>query len=175
MIIDEIYDVVDKDGNVLGQATWTECHTKGLLHQNVHGLVFKDKNKKTMLIKKRSSSMVQEPSLWEVAVSGHMLTGTTPEDQIRKEFGEELWGLPDIPEKIEFRKVKRFLNHDIPKNFEVIHLFEIIFPGPFKFISGESEGLPIWVNVEDLLEDMNRNPKKYAKFTINTVKNYYRD
>ena len=59
MILEEVYDVVDKNGNKIGEATWTQVHTKGLLHQNVHGLVFKDDTRKETLIKKRS--MLQRP------------------------------------------------------------------------------------------------------------------
>ena len=36
----EIYDVVDHDNRVTGQATRREIHEKSLLHRSVHTLVF---------------------------------------------------------------------------------------------------------------------------------------
>ncbi len=48
--MDEIYDVIDKEGNKISTATWTEVHTKGLLHQVAAVLIFKDDSKSEVLI-----------------------------------------------------------------------------------------------------------------------------
>ncbi len=61
---DEVYDVFDMQGNKVGTATWTECHSKGLVHRTVSALVFKDDTKREMLIQRRSLQMTQSPGTW---------------------------------------------------------------------------------------------------------------
>ncbi len=78
MILEEVYDVVDKSGNKIGEATWTEVHTKGLLHQNVHGILFSDETKKWTYFKKRSENAAEEAGKYEIAVAGHMISGEKP-------------------------------------------------------------------------------------------------
>ena len=173
MKLEELYDIVDKNGGKIGEATWTPIHTKGLLHQTVHGLVFKDEKKKEVLIKKRSSIMHQGPGLIEIAVAGHILSGFTPEKTINKELSSELFGSKSLPSDIKIKTIGRYFNNDIPNNHEIAYLFEIIFQGPF-YISEESEGKAFWIYWNELVDDMRRNPKKYAHYSINAVTEYSR-
>jgi hypothetical protein len=48
----EIYDVVDKMDQVVGQATRREIHQKNLLHRSIHILVFNFQNE--VFLQKRS-------------------------------------------------------------------------------------------------------------------------
>ena len=143
MILEEVYDVVDKNGNKIGEATWTQVHTKGLLHQNVHGLVFKDDTRKETLIKKRSMLQPQEKGLFEISVAGHILSGYTPDKAIEKETEEELLGKV-LPKTIKIKQMGSYFNHDLPNNYEIAYLYEIIYPGPF-FASEESDGKAFWI------------------------------
>ena len=170
MILEEIYDVVDKNGNKIGKATWTEVHTKGLLHQNVHGIVFKDERRIETLIKKRSANMPQGMGLFEIAVAGHILSGYTPDKAIEKETEEELLGKV-LPKTIKIKQMGSYFNHDLPNNYEIAYLYEIIYPGPF-FASEESDGKAFWIGWKELLEDMKKNPKKYAQYSINAINEY---
>ncbi|MBI2327235.1 NUDIX domain-containing protein [Candidatus Curtissbacteria bacterium] len=168
----EIYDVVDKRGRKIGSATWVECHTKGLLHQAVHGILFKDKSRKEVLIKRRSLGMVQGPGQWEIAVAGHMISGDTPKQAILKEIEEELFCENKVPSDIIVKRICSYFNNDILDNHEIAYLFEIIYPGPFYIDQEESSGEPKWVNLMDLVNDTKFNPKKYAQFSINAINTY---
>ena len=168
----EIYDVVDKKGRTIGTASWIECHTKGLLHQSVHGLVFKNKSRKLTLIKRRSTAMVQEPGVWEIAVAGHMISGDSPQQSLIKEIEEELFSGKKIPSGISIKMYSKYFNNDIPNNNEISYLFEITCPGPFNIDQEESVGKPKWVTLQVLANDMKTNPEKYAQFSINAIDNY---
>lgn len=170
MRLEEPYDVVDKKGNKIGEARWTEIHTKGLLHKTVHGIVFKDQARYETLIKRRSSKMHQGPGLLELAVAGHVLSGYTPEQTIEKEIKEELFENKNIPKDTKIKRVGFYFNNDIPNNHEIAYVFEIIHPGPF-FASEESEK-PFWIGWKDLILDMKTSPEKYAQYSINAINEY---
>ena len=57
----EIYDVVDADDHVIGQATRREIHKKGLRHRSVHILVFNQEGK--LFLQKRSLLKDESPGL----------------------------------------------------------------------------------------------------------------
>lgn len=172
MRFNELYDVIDKKGNKIGVANWTECHTRGLLHQCVHGILFRTDERKEVLMKKRSYQMVQEPGVWEIAVAGHMLSGTTPAEEIKKEFQEELFPGRKLPRNSKIKMVGSFLNNDILNNHELVYLFEIICPGPFLPDIDEVEGKPIWMEFKQVLRDIKTNPIKYAQYSINALSKY---
>lgn len=94
--------------------------------------------------------MVQEPSVWEIAVAGHILSGTTPEGEIKKEYSEELFLERKFPRNFKIKMVGSFLNNDILNNHELVYLFEIICPGPFSPDIEEVEGKPIWMEFKQV-------------------------
>ena len=168
----EIYDIVDRNGKKIGSATWVECHTKGLLHKVVHGLVFRDESRTETLIKLRNKNMVQGPNELEIAVAGHMISPDTPRQSILKEIEEELFSGDKIPIGLTVKKIGSYFNNDILNNHEIAYLFEIIYPGPFNIDQEEASGKPRWVKLTDLVSDMKNNPQKYAQFSINAVNTY---
>ena len=116
--------------------------------------------------------MVQEPRLWEIAVAGHLLSGKTPKQGIMEEFQEELFSNRELPSNFAIRKICSFFNNDIPNNHELVYLFEIIYPGPFVADLEEIEGEPVWIDFDQLLRNIKNNPKKYASYSINSLKEY---
>ena len=170
MKVEELYDVLDEDYRVIGQASWSIVHKYGLLHQGVHGILFKNKLRKETLIKRRNKSMVQDSGHLEISVAGHTISGQSPEDAIKNELQEELLG-GIIPKSCSVSKIGTYLNNDIPNNNELIHLYEIIYPGPFT-TDEESEGQPEWLNFKDLLREMRNHPKHFAQYSINATYEY---
>lgn len=168
---DEVYDVIDQSGAKIGTATWTEVHTKGLLHPNVSVLIFKDKSKQETLLQRRSSTMHQQPGKWQHAAGGHVLAGETPDEGIQKELQEELFHNHPLPQ-FKIKKILTFHNHDIPNNHELLTLYEVIYPGPFFPDPKEVAGAPIWIKWADLLKDMGANPRKYTPAFHNIIEAY---
>lgn len=159
--MDEIYDVVDEDGNKIREATWTEVHTQGLLHPTVAVLIFKDSSKKEVLLQKRSEKMRQTPGLWQHSAGGHILAGDTPDQAILKEIQEELFFEHALP-KLEIKKITTFLQKDFPNNNEFLNLYETEYAGPFYPDQKEVAEEPVWMKWEELIESLKKDPEKYT-------------
>jgi isopentenyldiphosphate isomerase len=169
---DEVYDIFDKEGRVIGTATWSECHRKGLIHQVSSVLVFKDSSKKEILLQKRSDKMNQDPSLLQHSAGGHTISGKTPEEGAEEELREELFRDHELS-KLKLTKVCTFFQNDLPNNNEIMNVFEFVYPGPFYFGKELAEE-PVWVKWEDLIKDVEENSQKYTKSFRNILDNYGR-
>ena len=97
-IQDEIYDVVDKMDQVIGQATRREIHQKNLLHRSIHILVFNYQNE--VFVQKRSMAKDENPGLWDTSSAGHVDSGETYDECAHRELWEEL-GIKAILKPLE--------------------------------------------------------------------------
>lgn len=86
---EEMFPIVDEDGNITGAATRGECHggTK-LLHPVVHLHVFNSKGE--LYLQRRPMWKDIQPGKWDTAVGGHVDLGECVEDALRREVREEL-------------------------------------------------------------------------------------
>lgn len=91
---EEIFPIVDAEGNVVGQASRKECHNGSkLLHPVIHLHIFNSKGE--LYLQKRSSTKDIQPDKWDSSVGGHIDLGETPEQATHREAGEEI-GIHDI-------------------------------------------------------------------------------
>lgn len=84
----EIFDVVDEDDAVTGQATRGEVHAKGLLHRAVHVFVFNKRG--DLLMQRRSMLKDAHPGVWDSSVAGHLDAGEDYEAAALREMEEEM-------------------------------------------------------------------------------------
>lgn len=92
--LEEVFIVVDKNDNVLGQRSRRECHRdKTLIHRAVGVVIFDTKGR--ILLQKRSLTKDLQPGYWAISSAGHVSKGETYEQAVKRELIEEL-GI-DVP------------------------------------------------------------------------------
>ena len=86
---EEIFPLVDEQGNVIGQATRSECHSGSmLLHPVIHLHVFNEEGK--LYMQKRSSTKDIQPDKWDSSVGGHIDLNETATEAALREAKEEI-------------------------------------------------------------------------------------
>jgi isopentenyldiphosphate isomerase/intracellular septation protein A len=91
---EEWFDLVDAEGRVTGRAPRSVCHSrKGLLHPVVHLHVLDGRDR--LFLQKRSLAKEIQPGKWDTAVGGHVRSGETVEQALKRETAEET-GLEDL-------------------------------------------------------------------------------
>jgi isopentenyldiphosphate isomerase len=100
---DEWFDLVDTEGQVVGRAPRTVCHSgPGMLHPVVHMHVVDSRDR--IYLQKRAADKQIQPGKWDTAVGGHIQSGEKVEDALKRETAEEL-GL----HRFEARFVSRYV------------------------------------------------------------------
>lgn len=90
---DELFEVVDETGRVLGVAPRGRCHgDPSLLHQSVHVFVFDGQHR--LFLQRRSLRKDSQPGKWDSSVGGHMAPGEQPLESALRETQEELGFTP---------------------------------------------------------------------------------
>lgn len=99
MAKDEIFPLVNEQGEVVGKATRRECHSGSkLLHPVVH-LHVRDAEGR-LYLQKRSMTKDIQPGKWDTAVGGHIDFGECVEEALMREAREELGLTRFVPEKL---------------------------------------------------------------------------
>lgn len=113
---EEIFDIVDNNDNVIGQAARSAVHAQGLWHRGAHIFLFTPDGK--LIVQQRSADRKQYASLWDCSVSEHVKAGEDYVTAAQRGLWEEL-GLRDVTltPRIRFR-----LNYG-PNDNEISLLF----------------------------------------------------
>ena len=138
---EEWFDIVDERGNVISKALRSQVHgNPKLLHPTVHLHIFSSKNQ--IYLQKRAADKDLYPGRWDTAVGGHVASGEKIDTALHRETKEEL-GI-----KIEdFRLLFRYVMRNQWES-ELIHVFEIVYDGPFKLNEEEIETGRFWSGFE---------------------------
>lgn len=96
---EEMFPVVDEEGNITGAATRGECHNGSkLLHPVVHLHVFNSRGE--LYLQKRPEWKDIQPGKWDTAVGGHIDLGESVEIALKREVQEELNITGFVPERL---------------------------------------------------------------------------
>ena len=92
--MDEIFEIVDGENNVIGTAPRSQCHgNPDLCHRTAHVIVLNQNG--NILLQKRSPDKDIQPGKWDTAVGGHLMIGETFEQAAVREMNEELGISPE--------------------------------------------------------------------------------
>jgi isopentenyldiphosphate isomerase len=84
----ELVDVLDDEGNVVGVARRSEIRERKLRHRACYVLVFNPAGE--LLIHQRTETKDVFPSYWDVTVGGVLAAGETWEEGTKREIQEEI-------------------------------------------------------------------------------------
>lgn len=85
---EEIFDVVDENDRVIGQAARSDVHARGLLHRAANVFVFDSQGR--LLLQMRSATKDEYPLCYTSSASGHLDSGESYEEAAVRELHEEL-------------------------------------------------------------------------------------
>lgn len=137
---DELFPVVDEDGNIVGTATRGECHGGSkLLHPVVHLHVFDGKG--NLFLQKRPEWKDIQPGKWDTSVGGHVDLGEDVSSALKREVSEELGIEAFVPEFI----VSYVFESD--RERELVFVHKTVYDGPI-LPSAELDGGRFWSREE---------------------------
>ena len=112
----ELFPIVDVNGNIIGSATRQECHSGSmLLHPVVHLHVFR--NDGAIYLQKRSMNKDIQPGKWDTAVGGHVDLGESIYIAVKREAKEELGIDIDTPKYLCSYTFRSSIEHELVNVF----------------------------------------------------------
>jgi isopentenyl-diphosphate Delta-isomerase len=171
---DEVFDVVDANDVVTGQATRREVHARGLWHRAVHVLVFEPAEEterrathdgKTavtgcrVFLQKRSMAKDTAPGRWDSSCSGHVDAGEGYAEAAVRELHEEIGLVVSGPEALTalFK-----LPASAETGWEFVWVYRIESRGPFALHPAEIERGEWW-GAEELTRAVEERPGEFAR------------
>ncbi|MHB8881771.1 MAG: NUDIX hydrolase [Thermodesulfovibrionales bacterium] len=146
----EMLEIVDKEGNVLGRAARSVLHADpSLIHRVVHVLVFNDSGE--LLLQRRSMNKDVAPGKWDTSVGGHISPGEDPPAAARREMREEL-GI-EGPDDLAFLHTYLFTNH---RESELVSTFRCTCNGGFSINRDEIDEVRYWT-MDEIREGLGRS------------------
>lgn len=135
--MEELFDIVDNQDRVIGQAPRSACHgNPALIHRVAHVLVFNSAGQ--LLLQKRSETKDVQPGRWDTSVGGHLDPGEDYRDGALREMAEEL-GV--VGQELNYLYSYPHRNAFESEN---VSTFLVRYDGPFRFDTQEIDGIDFY-------------------------------
>lgn len=143
----ELFPVVDEQGNITGTATRGECHSGSkLLHPVIHLHIFNSKGE--LYLQKRPEWKDIQPGKWDTAVGGHIDLGESVEIALKREAREEL-GLTDFTSELLTNYV-----FESDREKELVFVHKTVYDGNLH-PSDELDGGRFWT-IEEIKQNVGK-------------------
>ena len=152
--LDELFDVVDGQDRVTGQASRREVHARELRHRAVH--VFIVNRKGAVFLHQRSLTKDSFPGLWTSSCAGHVAAGDDYDATAQRELEEELGWQPKL-------QPERLLKIDARKEtgWEFVLVYRAAGDGPFALNPAEIRKGG-WYALAEVDRWLERRPAEFA-------------
>ncbi len=112
-------DTLEKTGEIIEKSI---AHKEGIWHSSIH-LIIVNKNCLKTLFQQRASDKELYPSTWDIAVGGHISSGETDHEAVKRELKEELGvDSKDLDIKLLTRYKEELINNNI-NNKEIVSTY----------------------------------------------------
>lgn len=168
-------NIVNEEGEVIGEATREEIHTKGLLHREVHVWLYTTKCE--LIFQHREKDKETYPDLLDASVGGHVEIGENFETAALKELEEET-GIKTGSDELQFVQMMKNKSHDSVTgkiNYALRAVYALRYDGNIKDLKlekGKSQGFELW-KIESLFNISEKDKKRFIS-TLFSNKDFQR-
>jgi isopentenyldiphosphate isomerase len=159
---EEMFPLVDEQGNIIGAITRGEAHNGSKkLHPVVHLHVFNSNG--DLYLQKRPAWKDIQPSKWDTACGGHVDLGEDVKTALKREVREELGITEFTPEDMGHYVFES------AREKELVYVHKTIYDGNVKPSEDELEGGKFWSR-DEILSNIGKNiftpnfENEYSKF-----------
>ena len=144
---EEMFPIVDEEGNIIAAATRGECHNGSkLIHPVIHLHVFNSQGE--LYLQKRPDWKDIQPGKWDTAVGGHIDLGESVDIALRRETREELGIMDFTPERLTSYVFES------ARERELVFVHKTIYDGEIQ-PSEELDGGRFW-SLEEIKENLGK-------------------
>ena len=145
----ELFPVVDEDGNVKGSILRGQAHDgRKVLHPVIHLHLFNPNGE--LYLQRRPDWKPIQPGKWDTACGGHIEFGESVEQAFEREVREELGISVPAPESLG----RYVFESNVEK--ELVHVFRAVHDGPVHPSADELAGGRFWT-MDEIKDALGKN------------------
>lgn len=149
--------IVDAEDNLIGHKKRNEVDYDNEIYRS--SALWIVNNKGEALLAQRKLTKDRDPGMWGPSVAGTVEEGETYESNAYKEAEEEV-GLTGY----NLKKIDKVKIDDARHQFMQWYIVEVNEPAEFFTPQPEEVEQVVWVNLQELHDDVQKNPQKYIPY-----------